>query len=376
MKRLFKMLTCLIGCGGLYADGIVSDVTFVQDPQTKRVTISYSLAQDAVITLAVEADGTSIDRRYLAAVLGDVNRRVSATGEGEKRTIYWKPTVSWTPLSSPSSLKAIVRAWPDASPPDYFVCDLRTMRKSYYETEAELPYGCVTNRIYKTDLLVMKKIPAAGVTWWMGDPSNTGTGANPYRKVRLSRDYYISVFLITYRQWDWMFDAKAGTEAENAAFPIWSGTVAKMNATELPPCRTNTGLDLQFPTSAQWEYACRAGTAEARYCKDSELREHAWISDNSGVKPHEVGTRKPNPWGLYDMYGNMNEYVLDYYSDALVSSSKVEEDPTGPVTGDKWIFRGSSYQDTAAMATSFFVGPYDRTSSSLGFRLAVTLPAP
>jgi formylglycine-generating enzyme required for sulfatase activity len=97
---------------------------------------------------------------------------------------------------------------------------------------------------------------------------------------------------------------------------------------------TQTGVRLTLPTEAQWEYACRAGTAGERYGALGDIAIYAGNAPKNadGEKiPAVGGTKSPNAWGLYDMIGNMYEYVLDWMNPNAYKSSGDALNPTGPV---------------------------------------------
>ena len=111
-----------------------------------------------------------------------------------------------------------------------------------------------------------------------------------------------------------------------------------------------TGRFYRLPSEAEWEYACRAGTATAYSFGDDPglLDEYAWYFDNADDRYHPVGEKKPNPWGLYDMHGNVAEWVLDAYQDdfyATLGEGPVRSPVNWPSELYPRVVRGGSWDD-------------------------------
>lgn len=104
----------------------------------------------------------------------------------------------------------------------------------------------------------------------------------------------------------------------------------------------------RLPTEAEWEYACRAGTTTAYFFGNSpaKLGTYAWFDRNSGGRPRPVGQKEPNPWGLYDMAGNVWEWCNDYYQVDYYTEAP-RENPRGPKAGQNRVLRGGAWRFAA-----------------------------
>ena len=113
----------------------------------------------------------------------------------------------------------------------------------------------------------------------------------------------------------------------------------------------------RLPTEAEWEYACRAGgTGDFDFGAADKLRQFAWFADNAESRTHVVGERKPNRWGLHDLYGNVAEWCEDVYEPNYYRTSP-RENPLGPANPGKdvkRVMRGGSWKASADMCRASF----------------------
>jgi formylglycine-generating enzyme required for sulfatase activity len=206
--------------------------------------------------------------------------------------------------------------------------------------------------------MVFVLIPAG--TFMMGE-TDRNKCCRPVHQVTISRPFYLGKYLVTQEEWQIVM----GYNPSKFKEPRRPVERVSWEETQVFIGRLNQGegqARYRLPTEAEWEYACRAGSTGG-YCFGnfvSRLDDYAWYGKNSGAETgvdatwqsghgkaspgaetHPVGERTPNIWGLYDMHGNVWEWVQDWFD---VYPKKSVTDPAGPSSGDVHLLRGGSYE--------------------------------
>ena len=265
----------------------------------------------------------------------------------------------------------------------YCVIDLSggAKAKAYPVTYLEKePKGGFNTSEYKTKKLVLKRVESGSFV--MGEKQMDDS-----HRVTLTKPFFMGLFEVTQRQWELVMGANPSKFAGEPSNPVeqvsydmirgsglgakWPESNAVDSASFLGRLRARTKIDFDLPTEAQWEYTCRAGMTTKLSYGDNKDGAYMWFKENSEDKAHAVGTKKPNPWGFYDMHGNVWEWCLDWHDETL----EYGDDPLGPTSGSKHTARGGSWDTIAAFSTSF--RRYGGTSpSSLNYRFGFRLCLP
>ena len=424
---------CLTPCA--FADGpTISDVVVRQRwPWSRLVSIDYALdgedGQNWQVRISAfdGANPLSLPEASLSGDYFNVSRGFhlivwDPTKTGYTNQTLERFTVTLTPTNMPLYLIVDLTRTNAPDQVDYvYESDLTSGAYGTVETNpipgvTSLVWTGVTNgTLYKTDRLVLRRVPAGSYMMTAGT-----------EPVTLTKSVYVGVFEVTQRQWERVMgigqkpsfysnpDFYPARPLENVSYntlrgatndipavnwPITDGTVVTASSF-IGKLRNQTGIGtFDLPTAAQWEYACRAGTSAVFNDGDTNVTVSGddaytnacldvlgryWfnggrLSDGT-VAPGTsstngtalVGSYKPNAWGLYDMHGNVWEHCLDWGP-----RNTVGVDPAGPTTGTLRLTRGGSAAETASTCSLMHAGlavDPALTNGRRGFRLVWTLP--
>ena len=226
-----------------------------------------------------------------------------------------------------------------------------------------------TGKTY-TNSIGMEFVLIPSGTFKMGS-SNGESDEKPIHSVTISEAFYMGKYEVTQKEWKAVMGDNP-SRFKGDKLPVeqvsWNDIqefIKKLNQKE-------GGTKYRLPTEAEWEYAARAGSNSKWSFGDNEsqLGDYAWYGSNSNSQTHPVGQKKPNKYGLYDVHGNVWEWVQDWYDSNYYSSSP-KTDSKGPSSGSYRVFRGGSWDYSAVSARSayrYITGPVSRRGI-IGFRL-------
>ena len=381
MKRIVALLCASFAVASLYANVAVTNVTVQQRwPWNGLVDIDYEVLTDSPEEkVTIHANGRDLQNGRsvrMAALTGDgVGQRI---GAGHYR-MTWDSTADAPALNTTEfivSLQAV------SGNPLYAVIDLSegcslaypAYPVTYLDKEPDEGWSDE----YKTTKMVLRLIKSG--VFVMGSPMDE-IGRNianeTQHEVTLTQSFYIGVFEVTQSQWELvMGNNPVPTAHKGDMRPVEQVSYNNIRGTTLGAqwptsdavdmdsfigrLRARTPLIFDLPTDAQWEYACRAGTITAlnsgKAAADANMNEVGRSALNrkdgkgSGDNHTTVGVYLPNAWGLYDMHGNVWEWIRDWYVEDLGINNAI--DPTGGISGTYRVVRGGSWVEGGASCRS------------------------
>ena len=376
------------------AEPSVTVLAFNQDAASRRVTVEYRLeGGPAVVTVEILTNGVPVQAgSFVCPTTRDLSVPVNRLVQNGDYRLYWQPTVQW-PGHALAAGQVSVRlsAWTDDNPPPYMGIDLTAKSNIVYYAGRESVEGGEQARRWKTDWMLFRRVPAKGAEWYYGSsgPATHNQQAGTKHYVKFTEDYYAGVYEVTQAQWSNVYvNAKISGIATSAKPSIlktgddlplrpvenisvaavrglvddeidWPTTGHKVRDAPksfLGCLRKYCGVDVDLPTEAQWEYACRAGTGTKYCCGDTMDNRYAWTTANC-TEPQPVGTTLPNAWGLYDFHGNVYEPCLDWMDTVNYDYPEDDNtDPQGPATGSSRCLRGGTWNGGAGLTASYLRG--------------------
>lgn len=384
------------------APEITQVFTSVTQGRHARVKVDYHVSEAAIVLCDVMtnvADGVyaSVGPERQIAFVGDVGHKV----EAGDRSFTWKAGVDW-PSNRIADVKVKLTAYPTNRPPPYLVIDLSPSaaeRYRYYASVEKIP-GFPESDVYRTQKLVMKFIRAKNIPWTMGAYGETASYWNEQpHVVRLRSNYWMAVFEMTVGQRAWFSDGNADDRSNTTPLCRF-GTYNTLRGEEalypsdpssdsvLGRLRARTGIPLDLPSEAQWEYAAKAGHGENLWGDGSEMTDFNLtngvglaVCAYTGAAVARGGRHLPNDFGLYDMMGNVKEACLDWYQEDISWNTNGVVNAQGSsladgITAGAWrVCRGGYYAAaTADLRPSNRNGaqPSGNFVDGFGFRVATT----
>jgi formylglycine-generating enzyme required for sulfatase activity len=224
-------------------------------------------------------------------------------------------------------------------------------------------------------------------TFRMGSPTNEVDREpfypliveGPQTAVTISKGFWMGKYLVTQGEYLAVMGNNPSTfvgdmnPVETVSWFNATNYCGKLTQSERAAGRISTNSVYRLPTEAEWEYVCRAWTSTRfSYGDDpgyTNLTLYAWFNANSGATTHPVGQKLPNPWGLYDMHGNVAEWCQDWYAPY---PGGIAIDPQGPATGSTRIGRGGPWFRTASNCRSAWRNAASPdTAGAAGFRVVL-----
>ena len=367
----------------LIASPTIREVTAQQRyPWNGKVDISYTVTGDIAAEAKQSAAVASLNVKAIDMVANTTNVATRLSGDTALtegiHSIVWDMDAEGLTLKSTN---VVFEVSCETTPAMYCVVDLSagSNATSYPVTYlAAPPSGGFNVDAYKTTKLVLRRIEA-GMFIMGSDQSDES------HRVMLTKPFFCGLFEVTQKQYVLVTGSNPSNfsgdtlPVEKVSYNMirgssngakWPSSSAVDSSSFMGKLRARTGLDFDLPTEAQWEYACRAGTTTTYSYGNSANGNYMWYIDNSSSKTHPVGSKSANPWGLYDMHGNVWEWCLDWYGTLAYGT-----DPKGSSSGSKRVGRGGSWAGNADYCTSSY--RYASAPSSgygnSGFRLVRTL---